>query len=239
MHLSFLAFSFVLLGLTQGAGHGPHCTDHVDHNCKQIPKQEERKECHVEYDIVEDVTYIEECKTVVITECEEEHETVEHSSHVVGHDVHKYIEEGHHHHHHHGGHDHHHGGHIKKREALEHHGGGHHHGGHSEHHESYQEEHHVETHHEPIEHHHKGHQHHSVGPKCHDKHDKQCHKMPKKQSHKVPRHLCKTIVDTTYIEECEEIITTRCEETHSKSFHTSHVVGHDSILEKHHQPQKH
>merc|ERR1711887_98716 len=101
------------LVITSGASHGPQCYDETEHHCKKIPKQEERKECHVEYDIVEDVTYIEECEYVVTTHCEEEHETVQHSSHVVGHDVQKF-HEGHHHVGHHG--------HHHKREADEGHG---------------------------------------------------------------------------------------------------------------------
>merc|ERR1711982_16752 len=42
--------------------------------------------CHVEYDIVVDVTEIEECEYVVITHCQEEHQQVYHNSHIVGHD---------------------------------------------------------------------------------------------------------------------------------------------------------
>merc|ERR1711887_462743 len=52
----------------------------------------------------------------------------------------------------------------------------------------------------------------STGPKCHDKKDRQCQKIPKQNSRKVPRKECKTIVDTTYIENCEDIITTYCQE---------------------------
>merc|ERR1739845_340871 len=68
----------------------------------------------------------------------------------------------------------------------------------------------------------------STGPKCHDKKDRQCQKIPKQNSRKVPRKECKTIVDTTYIENCEDIITTYCQETHQKVSHSSAVVGHDS-----------
>merc|ERR1712106_648431 len=134
------------------------------------------------------------CEYVTTTLCEEDHETITHSSHVVGHDVQKF-HEGHHH-----------GGHLLKREA---------------------------------EHGHGGHQSHSTGPKCSDNTDKQCKKVPKTESHKVPKHLCKTIVDTKYIEECEEITTTNCTETHEKSFHTTHVVGHNSYVERKHQSKKH
>merc|ERR1712098_245117 len=68
----------------------------------------------------------------------------------------------------------------------------------------------------------------STGPKCHDKKDRQCKKIPKQNSRKIPRKECKTIIDTTYIENCQDIITTHCQETHQQVSHSSAVVGHDS-----------
>merc|ERR1712106_1135276 len=68
----------------------------------------------------------------------------------------------------------------------------------------------------------------STGPKCHDKKDRQCHKTPKQNSRKIPRKECKTVVDTTYIEECKDIITTHCQETSQQVHRSSSVVGHDS-----------
>merc|ERR1712029_1294349 len=53
-----------------------------DHQCHKKPKQQEHEECYVDYDIVVDVTYIEECEYVVITHCSEEHEQVYHNSHM-------------------------------------------------------------------------------------------------------------------------------------------------------------
>merc|ERR1711862_499397 len=44
---------------------------------------QEHEECYVDYDIIVDVTYIEECEYVVITHCNEEHEQVYHNSHIV------------------------------------------------------------------------------------------------------------------------------------------------------------
>merc|ERR1712002_883082 len=73
----------------------------------------------------------------------------------------------------------------------------------------------------------------SSGPHCEDKKDKQCHKHPKENSRKIPKQICKKIVDTTYIEECEEIVTTHCEESHQKVHHSTHVVGHDSKVVAH------
>merc|ERR1711982_90052 len=143
----------------------PHCHDKKDHQCHKIPKQSEHDECHVEYDIVVDVTYIEECEYVVTTHCKEEHQQVHHSSHVVGHDSQVVGV-------HHSGHSY--GGYHKRDADAGSHG-------------------------------------YSSGPHCEDKKEKQCHKHPKENSRKIPKQICKKVVDTTYIEECEEIITTHCE----------------------------
>merc|ERR1711970_1623560 len=80
---------------SHGYSSGPHCQDKKDHQCHKIPKQSEHDKCHVEYDVVVDVTYIEECEYVVTTHCKEEHRQVHHSSHVVGHDS-KVVAHGHH-----------------------------------------------------------------------------------------------------------------------------------------------
>merc|ERR1712098_454900 len=53
---------------------GPYCHDKKDHQCHKKPKQQEHEECFVDYDIIVDVTYIEEWEYVVITHCSEEHE---------------------------------------------------------------------------------------------------------------------------------------------------------------------
>merc|ERR1711915_590197 len=53
----------------------------------------------------------------------------------------------------------------------------------------------------------------STGPKCHEKYD--------------------VVVDTTYIEECQDIITTHCQETSQQVHHSSAVVGHDSKVVAH------
>ena len=157
---------------------GPHCHDKKDHQCHKTPKQQHHEECHVEYDIVVDVTYIEECEYVVITHCEEEHQQVHHNSHIVGHDS----------------------------QVVDHYQSGHY--GHGGYHKRSAD---------------PGHQHH-----CEDKKEMQCHKHPKENSRKIPKQECKKIVDTIYIEQCEERIHTHCEETHEKSHHSTRVVGHES-----------
>merc|ERR1712228_175046 len=44
----------------------------------------------------------------------------------------------------------------------------------------------------------------------------------------IPKTTCKKIVDTIYIEECEEIIHTVCEEAHQQYHLSQHVAGHES-----------
>merc|ERR1711936_348257 len=73
-----------------------------------------------------------------------------------------------------------------------------------------------------------GHHGYSSGPQCQQHVEKQCHKVPKQNQRKVPRPVCKTIVDTTYIEECENTFTTECTQTHTQVHHSSAVVGHDT-----------
>merc|ERR1711970_1488423 len=74
-----------------------------------------------------------------------------------------------------------------------------------------------------------GHAYHN-GPHCHDKKEHQCHKHPKENTRKIPKQTCKKIVDTIYIEECEERIHTHCEETHERGHHSTRVVDHHSDI---------
>merc|ERR1712055_1079498 len=163
---------------------GPHCHDNKDQQCHKIPKEEEHEECHVDYEIVVDVTYIEECQYVTRTYCHEEQETSYHHSRIVGHDS-KVVGEYHEDHY---GHDDYH-----KRSAQP---GGHHY----------------------------------TGPQCQDKQEQECHKHPHENSRKIPKTTCKKIVDTIYIEECEEIIHTVCEESHEQYHHSQHVADHESAV---------
>ena len=73
-----------------------------------------------------------------------------------------------------------------------------------------------------------GHEGYSSKPQCQEHVDRQCNKIPEHKSKKIPRPVCKTIVDTTYIEECEDIVTEHCEETTKQVHQHSAVVGHDS-----------
>jgi len=68
----------------------------------------------------------------------------------------------------------------------------------------------------------------SSGHKCHEKKEHQCHKDPIVNDKTIPKNICKKIVDTIYIEECEEIIHTVCEESHEQYHHSQHIAGHET-----------
>jgi len=170
-----------------GYGHKQHnnkqCFSKPHKQCHQKPVHNQRQECHEEYDVIVDTTYIEECQDIITTHCEETSQQVHHSSAVVGHDS-QVVAHGHT------------GYGYGKREAEA----------------------------EPG---------YSTGPKCHDKKDRQCHKKPVQNERKVPRPVCKTVVDTTYIEECEETFTTQCHTAVTQVHHSSAVVGHDTQVVAH------
>ena len=71
------------------------------------------------------------------------------------------------------------------------------------------------------------------GPQCVPSVAKHCHKTPQISSSKVPRPVCRTVVDTTHVEECEDLVTQTCEETSQQIIHTSNVVAADTqVLEE-------
>merc|ERR1712106_731333 len=178
-----------------GYGHNQHnnlqCFSKPHKQCHQKPVQNQRQECHEEYDVIIDTTYIEECQDIITTHCQETSQQVHHSSAVVGHDS-QVVSHGH------GGYG------YGKREAKAD----------------------AKAEAEP------GYGY-SSGPQCQDKKDRQCHKKPVQNKRKVPRPVCKTIVDTTYIEECEETFTTQCHTAHTQVHHSSAVVCHDSQVVAH------
>merc|ERR1712117_979939 len=63
---------------------------------------------------------------------------------------------------------------------------------------------------------------------CFSKPHKQCHQRPVHNERQECHEEYDTIVDTTYIEECQDIVTKHCQETHKQVHHSSAVVGHDS-----------
>merc|ERR1712121_125272 len=65
---------------------GPHCHDKKDQQCHKIPKEQEHEECYVDYEIVVDVTYIEECQYVTKTYCHDSRVVDEYHADHYGHD---------------------------------------------------------------------------------------------------------------------------------------------------------
>merc|ERR1712203_476813 len=78
-----------------------------------------------------------------------------------------------------------------------------------------------------------GHHGYSTGPQCQEHVERQCHKVPQQHERKVARPVCQTVVDTTYVEECQNTFTTECSETHQQVHHSSAVVGHDTHVVAH------
>merc|ERR1719347_1103235 len=66
------------------------------------------------------------------------------------------------------------------------------------------------------------------GTKGEDKKEQECHKHPHENSRKIPKTTCEKIVDIIFIEECEEIIHTVCEEAHEQHHQSEHVAGHET-----------
>merc|ERR1712055_241943 len=73
---------------------------------------------------------------------------------------------------------------------------------------------------------------HTSGPQCHARTERQCQQRPVQNSRKVPRSVCNTeydtVVDTTYVQDCQDIVTQECHQVNQRVHHTSGVVGHDS-----------
>jgi len=67
-------------------------------------------------------------------------------------------------------------------------------------------------------------------PICHSVPEKTCTPRQIEKPKKVCHEEHDEIVDTTITEHCEEIITTKCEQTSQQSRHSSGVIGHDSKI---------
>merc|ERR1711962_774343 len=59
---------------------------------------------------------------------------------------------------------------------------------------------------------------------CHTEHDQACHTEHTQQCHEE----YDTIVDTTHIEECQDIVTEQCHQVSQQVHHSSGVVGHNT-----------
>ena len=199
-----------------GYGYAPHnnlqCFSKPHKQCHQRPVQNQRQVCHEEYDTIVDTTYIEQCQDIVTQHCQETHKQVEMQESIfldvliiclclIFSHLKYFLTLKVHHSSHVVGHDSH---------VVSHGHGGYH--GKRE----------AEAEAEP------GYGGYSSGPRCHNNVQKQCHKVPQQHSRKVARPVCKTIVDTTYIEQCQDIVTQHCQQTHQQVHRSSAVVGHDS-----------
>merc|ERR1712055_1025373 len=75
---------------------------------------------------------------------------------------------------------------------------------------------------------------HTSGPQCHAKTERQCQQRPVQNSRKVPRSVCNTeydtVVDTTYVQDCQDIVTQECYQVSQSVRHTSGVVGQNRQL---------
>merc|ERR1712117_70052 len=63
---------------------------------------------------------------------------------------------------------------------------------------------------------------------CFSKPHKQCHQRPVQNQRQVCHEEYDTIVDTTYIEQCQDIVTQHCQQVSKQVHHSSAVVGHDT-----------
>jgi len=65
-------------------------------------------------------------------------------------------------------------------------------------------------------------------PVCHSVPVKKCDNVPTHVPRRVARTVCAVHTDITTIEDCEEVITTKCSQTQQSVAHASNVVGHDT-----------
>merc|ERR1712071_670741 len=65
-------------------------------------------------------------------------------------------------------------------------------------------------------------------PLCNSVPVKTCENIPTHTPRRVARTLCAVHTDITTIEDCTEIITTKCSRTSQSVAHASNVVGHDT-----------
>merc|ERR1712055_652622 len=183
---------------------GPQCQARTERQCQQRPvqnsRQVPREVCHEEYDVVVDTTYVQDCQDIVTQECHQVSQSVQPHSRVVGHNS-QIIAGGH-------------GGHAGygygygKREAD------------------------AEPEADADADASYGSHGHTSGPQCHARTERRCQQRPVQNSRKVPRSVCNTeydtVVDTTYVQDCQDIVTQECHQVNQRVHHTSGVVGHDS-----------
>merc|ERR1711971_528560 len=77
-------------------------------------------------------------------------------------------------------------------------------------------------------------------PVCHSVPVKQCEKIPTHTPRRVARTVCAEHVDVTTIEDCQEVITTKCHQVSQSVAHASRV-GPAAVVavDAHHAPVHH
>merc|ERR1712215_274275 len=67
-----------------------------------------------------------------------------------------------------------------------------------------------------------------AAPVCNSVPERRCNKVPHSTPRQVARTVCDTVVDITVIEDCQETVTTVCQQTSTAHSSSSAVVGHDT-----------
>jgi len=212
----------VLHGHKPVAVSAPECHSVPELKCTPRNVETPRKVCHQEYDEIVDTVYTEHCEEVITTTCQQTSTKSILSRQVVGHDS-KVVATG-----------------VAATAPVTVAHGAPHHGavgvakavvGAPSHHLGKRE---AEAEPQPF-----------IGPHtapaeitetpaqvsqpvCHSVPVKQCEKIPTHTPRRVARTVCAEHVDVTTIEDCEEVITTKCHQVSQSVAHASNVVGHDT-----------
>lgn len=202
----------------------PECHSVPETTC--VPRQVEtpRKVCHQEFDEIVDTIVHEHCEEVITTTCQQVTTKAVHTKQVVGQDS-KVVATGvdatvpvtvaqgaptp---------------GHVGPPQSVV--GAPHHHPGKREAEAAADAEAHpphplhpAEVHESPA---------HISHPLCNSVPVKHCENIPTHTPRRVAHTVCAVHVDITTIEDCQEIITTKCSQTSQAVAHASNVVGHDT-----------
>ena len=189
-----IVLSVSALALAAPGGYGkPHnnlqCFSKPYKQCQQKPIQKQRQECHTEYDIKIDTTYIENCEEIVTQHCQEVSKQVHHTSAVVGHDSQVSRSFG--------------DNTLNMNnsfvvQVIKGYGGYHKREADAEAEPGYG---------------------YSSGPKCHQNVQKQCHKVPRQNSRKVPRQVCAQVAVKVPFEVCGNSYVSRSQYATGYGYH--------------------
>jgi len=218
--------------LARGYSSPPQCESVPEKKCVPRDVETPREECHIVEDTIVDTVTTEHCEEVITTSCTQTSKSSSHSSAIVGQDS-KVVSSGVVAHHgtiaHHGAIAHH--GTIVQPVGVTHSIAGVHRHSYGKRDAEAQPDAEASPNAEaeadadpgyyagPVV---------ASAPVCTSTPVKKCEKVPVSTPRKVQKTLCKTVVDVTTIEDCEEIITTHCKQTSQQVSHSSAVVGKSS-----------